>query len=548
MSGTSLEFTAGDLAFRLDANTGGVRAIRFRGHEVLRGIYPAVRGTAWETLTPNVAPPAVESSEQHVSVRLSARVASPVISLSWQAHIDVDTRGTFRFHWRGCAQHDSLTNRAGMCVLHPSESAGAPCAIQHSDGATTTGRFPVAISPQQPFRNIRSITHSFADGGEALVRFEGEVFEMEDQRNWTDASFKTYCRPLDWPAPYQLPAGTVIEHTITVTIRGEPAPLAFARGESRLSSTPVALSWPRIGFGLRNPLPSSLRERSWRLHPAHLRVETTGALLSATLDWAAPEARALDCELELAVIDATVRPPSRASLPSRCSVALFDAAGNGASSDVIAAWKRAGFESISAGTRNHFAELNRARPPVDDAHDRTTFGIDAQVHAFDEASVLETLTQHGIVAQHAASFGAPRPVAVAPIVLGPGRDSADPRLFSEFGALWTFGSLVRLAGTGIVERVTYFQLHGPDGILREDVPSTSLEHLFLTFATATRVERLPLESGGEHLVDVLLVHAGTRRELLIANFDETAMQLIVPFGVGLVQLAPRAVRHLPLLA
>ena len=31
---------------------------------------------------------------------------------------------------------------------------------------------------------------------EAELAFEGDIFEMEDQRNWTDASFKTYCTPL----------------------------------------------------------------------------------------------------------------------------------------------------------------------------------------------------------------------------------------------------------------------------------------------------------------------------------------------------------------
>ena len=36
---------------------------------------------------------------------------------------------------------------------------------------------------------------------------EGDTFEMEDQRNWSDASYKTYVRPLALPWPYVLPAG-----------------------------------------------------------------------------------------------------------------------------------------------------------------------------------------------------------------------------------------------------------------------------------------------------------------------------------------------------
>jgi hypothetical protein len=32
-------------------------------------------------------------------------------------------------------------------------------------------------------------------------RMEGDTYETEDQRNWTDASYKTYVRPLPCPGP-----------------------------------------------------------------------------------------------------------------------------------------------------------------------------------------------------------------------------------------------------------------------------------------------------------------------------------------------------------
>jgi hypothetical protein len=37
---------------------------------------------------------------------------------------------------------------------------------------------------------------------------EGDAFEMEDQRNWTDASYKTYVRPLAFPWGYTLAKGS----------------------------------------------------------------------------------------------------------------------------------------------------------------------------------------------------------------------------------------------------------------------------------------------------------------------------------------------------
>ena len=59
------------------------------------------------------------------------------------------------------------------------------------------------MSPHQPFLDIRAIRHEIAPGRALEVRFEGEWFEMEDQRNWSDASFKTYSTPLSraLPAP-----------------------------------------------------------------------------------------------------------------------------------------------------------------------------------------------------------------------------------------------------------------------------------------------------------------------------------------------------------
>ena len=43
---------------------------------------------------------------------------------------------------------------------------------------------------------------------------------MEDQRNWTDASYKTYVRPLALPWPYTLAAGAKFEQAITLTVTG----------------------------------------------------------------------------------------------------------------------------------------------------------------------------------------------------------------------------------------------------------------------------------------------------------------------------------------
>ena len=56
----------------------------------------------------------------------------------------------------------------------------------------------------------------------AHFNFEGDFFEMEDQRNWTDASFKTYCTPLSLGFPHQARAGSRIAQSFTVWVEGTP--------------------------------------------------------------------------------------------------------------------------------------------------------------------------------------------------------------------------------------------------------------------------------------------------------------------------------------
>ena len=55
----------------------------------------------------------------------------------------------------------------------------------------------------------------------ATCTMEGDAFEMEDQRNWSDASYKTYVRPLTRPWPYTLPKGEKVAQSVTLSISGK---------------------------------------------------------------------------------------------------------------------------------------------------------------------------------------------------------------------------------------------------------------------------------------------------------------------------------------
>ncbi len=467
------EFTVGPLSFQLEPGTAFVRAIRFHGHEALRGIYPAVRDEFWGTLPAGAGPAEAEIAPDLVRLRITGQLQHTATGLEWEADISARSDGTLRYHWRGRARWTFRTNRTGLCVLHPAEAAGAPCRVEHADGRSVSGWLPTAIAPHQPFTDLRAVAHTFGGGAEAIVRFEGETFEMEDQRNWSDASFKTYCRPLARPRPYEVKAGEVIEHVATLTLRGRPG----VETDRAAALAPIG-ALPRIGFVLPGPVPAALRARVAALKPAHVRVDTAAADLAATLAWAEPEAAALGCDLELAVRGATAAAPAK--LPPRCVALLFDHEGGAVAGETLAAWRQTGAGAIGTGSRHHFTELNRQRPPLDGAHALTTFGLNAQVHAFDDTSMTETVTQHAVLVAHARAIGGGRAVAVGPITLGPAADSDDPRLHTDFAAHWTRGSLAALARAGAA-RATYFRTHGPGGIVRE-ASATPLEKFFLGLA------------------------------------------------------------------
>src|SRR6185295_8626441 len=105
-------------------------------------------------------------------------------------------------------------------------------------------------SPSQPIFNIRAITHEFAPGAKVTCRMEGDTFEMEDQRNWMDASYKTYVRPLSQPWPYTLAPGAKLDQRVTLTIEGSPKVKAAAAGGVGIEIGVGGGKLPSLGVGL----------------------------------------------------------------------------------------------------------------------------------------------------------------------------------------------------------------------------------------------------------------------------------------------------------
>jgi hypothetical protein len=254
--------TAGALS--VDLVDGGLRTIRWRGVEVLRAVAYVVRDRDWGTYAPTIENLAVDQRDDGFSLSYRAICPAPDgATLRFSAVITGDATGRLRFTVEAVPDADFETNRCGFCVLHPiTDLAGGPATVTHTDGSTEHAAFPDLIAPWQPFKDMRAIAHQVLPGTTALCTMEGDSFEMEDQRAWSDASYKTYVRPLALPWPYRLPAGETNRQSVVLTIDEADGHAA--------SATPALQTSARneVAVALRNPA-SKPRPCPASAYPSH---------------------------------------------------------------------------------------------------------------------------------------------------------------------------------------------------------------------------------------------------------------------------------------
>jgi hypothetical protein len=94
------------------------------------------------------------------------------------------------------------------------------------------------------------MSHEVLPGVWAEVRFSGDIFEMEDQRTFTDASYKTFCTPLSLPYPAEIKEGTKVVQSIQLRLIDDRA----ASGDQR--SVAVAASPLTFAIQPGSPLTS----------------------------------------------------------------------------------------------------------------------------------------------------------------------------------------------------------------------------------------------------------------------------------------------------
>lgn len=491
---------------------GALLYVQAGGSEALRRIYVAVRDQYWDTIEGELSALEIENNESSFAIKFRMRHRQNEIDFEWAGEIRGEANGSIAFSMEGEAHSTFWRNRIGFCVLHPVEGcAGLPCTIEHTDGGVEHGNFPDHISPHQPFQDIHAIRSEIAGGARLTVRFEGDVFEMEDQRNWTDASYKTYCTPLAAPRPVEVHRGDKIRQRILISFDGEAGPDPLAEPVTTLTlSAQKAGRLPSIGLGLashREPLGQREIARLRRLNLNHLRVELdlSRSLWRQELERGAAEARAIDASLEIALF-----------LSDRAEEEALQL--NAALSDlnlIVERWlvfhhdepvtSKATIElarkhlasltpkaEFGGGTNFYFTELNRNRP-IAEAFDVLSYSINPQVHAFDDLTLIENLAGQAETLRSARRVAGPARLAISPVTLKPRFNpnklktrlqqdlnfhdfsaAVDPRQSTLFAAAWTLGSLKYLAEGG-ADSLTFYETTGWRGVMERGTTSTGTE-------------------------------------------------------------------------
>ncbi|WP_424926517.1 hypothetical protein [Amaricoccus tamworthensis] len=498
----------------LSVTPGGLGAITHHGIEVIRALAFPIRDADWAT-----TPATITASTQDETAGM-AHVSRSFRAGDFEGHFDLTARQTgddtlIEGSLTLKARSTTTVNRAGFVLLHPlSGVVGAPVEVVHSNGETETLSFPDHISPGQPVFDItelRQTVHGISVG----ISLEGEIFEMEDQRNWTDASFKTYCRPLAAPRPFDVKTGETIQQRVVIHLSGTAKPASGATEAPRTGTLPeIALA---IDPAIHTPnaettqtlaaLPlSGLQLRVTTDHPVFPdALQTLNAPL--TLEAVIPDGQDPDTALKSladACAAAGIQPAHIIALPEPY-LASHQPDGpwpggttpTGAHEAAARAFPNA---QTGAGMLTNFTELNRCPPGPDG--DFVTFGTTAIVHDAADGAVLETLEALPDVFASARALAGNRPIRLGLVSIGmrsnpygatvaenPDRIRLemaldDPRQRGLFAAAFAVGAAATATASGITS-LSPAMASGPLGALEDTGAVYPLFHVIHALARLT---------------------------------------------------------------
>lgn len=489
-------------------SNGDLRKIKIQGKEIIQRVYFAVRDEEWLNIEHTVKDFESEFSDLTTTYSYDLIFKNDKVDFTSELTIKIEDNKLV-IEATGKASSDFMKNRIGLCIHLPSSLKGTPCHVSHTDHTSSSTELPLLVSPHQPVKNISQFELRF-DQFSAKIDFEGDIFEMEDQRNWTDASYKIYSTPLELPFPVEVKKGDLFHQKISITVLSEvhaaESHMKVQNSEGQLLPSPLLgtmipdnLSTEVMDYFLQHSnFPFSFLRIDFRLYNNHWEEKVRNSILFAqkmNIPIYAMLYFSKEYSREIAAFKLFCKQDSLPRLiqfTALLSSEQFVLADN--ELFLLISQLRSFLPDIriGAGTDANFAQLNRNYPSVEGL-DFVCYSIQPQEHASDRLSITENIMGQYDTVKTAQALGNGKPVHISALSLfrrfnanvekiTPDNHLSDyPYAGSNFETGWFVGALHELivAGADAVTSVfypkspllTFFEKlsnHPPEGFYPDD--------------------------------------------------------------------------------
>jgi hypothetical protein len=465
--------------FTFDLARAAVRNVRYKNVQIIDLLYTAIRPWDWSTLDADEHSEDVKVTGDTCVITIKDLFAG-ALDARTEITISTDNKFTVTYELRGLAEYS--VNRWGICFcLNSADWMGSSVQTQGNEY-----KLPAAISPQRVVDGVTqglfpaaNQMHFIAPDNRSIkVNSTGKVLEAEDQRNWTDNTYKIYSGSLSEPRPYVASAGSAWSQSVTFEI--DPPSKQVADGSKIVVKEIESLPSIGLQFNTDSLLPTdALNTALFFLDIDHIRVNeeslTAQKINSISANGLIVEAALLSSHSgeklhqDIAHLNKQIPAGSRILIQreGREIVEQLDLPANKSLSSFI------------PGTDAYLVDLHRNKYNFGES---ISYSMVPTLHSSDTETIFKTLYTQAESINFAQEFLAPQ-VLISPITFstrgnpetGHSRDQrinfASPemalRVRTIEGAAWTLGSIFALASAGAYSG-TWHELFGEYGVIYPD--------------------------------------------------------------------------------
>ena len=479
--------------FTLDLAPRAIRNISFNGTRLIDLLYTAIRPVDWSTLEPDTHSEDVKVIGEDCVITITESLASALAS---ETKIILSAGNTFSVAYELKGLTEYSINRWGICFCLDTEiwmgSEVSASGNHHALKAEIAPQRVVDGVIQGLFPATNEMHLVAPDNRYIKVHSTGKLLEAEDQRNWTDNTYKIYSGSLSEPRPYITSAASVWSQSVTFEVGAAIG--NSADGEKILVQEIDAL--PSIGLQFNNESllsPDDLEKAFVLLDIDHLRVNeeslTPQKIANASSSGLTLETALLSSNngqaLQQEVLNLSQRVPAGSRL-------LIHRQGR----QIVEAADLPKNESLNTyipGSDAYLVDLHKEKYEFGNS---VSYSMTPTVHSFDTETIFKTLHTQSESIAFAQKNLAPQ-VFISPITFstrgnpetGHDRDErtnfANPeaalRIRTLEGAAWTLGSIHALASAGAFSG-TWHELFGEFGLIYSQSGSVKFSPAFHAIA------------------------------------------------------------------